>query len=306
MTSADNQDIRRSRTTPGRADIRLVIAGTIGVVAGLVVVLVRDPPPPHLTPGPLVYLAGLLSIVAVLVALLALPAYVFRGRRGDWRGFTVWIGKGLLVLTGLLAVGLARDFLRERPSARIESLKSGDMTISAFMRAERAANPARFDAQILDVHERILKRSFPGLRNVALSGVIASNAWMRTHATFATAPGVPNDSVSTKGHLVIYYHPAGMAVLAAACSAEDEDCQPLGGLLTTADDALRTRLASSDVEGVLPDSGSCSTQAVPTPNRDRQTTVRVCAYPPVIQLTFGRIERTETIDSLVSMRTQRQ
>jgi hypothetical protein len=124
---------------------------------------------------------------------------------------------------------------------------------------------------------------------------------MRAHITYASTPDVEEKSVRTTGHIVIYYHPSGMAVLGAVCSA-DSTCQPLAGLLSAAEQALRGRLGSSDLEGVLPESKACSIEAVELPNTDHHSEVRVCAYGSDVQLTLTRLGAAATIESLVAER----
>ncbi len=299
MTATANRTERTSRTFPRSADFRLLIVGTVG----LLVALFADPVPRRVAPSPLVYSVGMLVVTVVLAAVVALPAFLLRGRRGDWRGFTVWLGKGLLILTSLVLVGHVRRAMSDSPPTLVESLKAGRLSIERFLRAERAAAPAMFDRRFLMGHESALRASLPGLSNVALAEVTDSDAWMRAHLTYAALPEAQEKSVRTTGHIVIYYHPAGMAVLGAVCSAADNACKPLAGLLTAAEQALRARLDSSDLEGVLPESKACSTEAVQLRNTDHQSEVRVCAYGSDLQLTLTRLGSGATIESLVAERT---
>jgi hypothetical protein len=248
----------------------------------------------------------MLLVIVGLAAVIALPAFLLRGRRGDWRGFTVWLGKGLLVLTSLVLVGQIRRAMNDSPPTLVESLKDGRLTIDRFLRAERAAAPGMFDQRFLMRHDSALRASLPGLSNVALAEVTDSDAWMRAHMTYAAAPDEQEKSARTTGHIVVYYHPAGMAVLGAVCSADDSDCPLLAGLLTAAEQALRGRLGSSDLEGVLPKSKTCSTEAVQLPNTERYSDVRICAYGSALQLTLTRLGSAATIESLVAERTARQ
>jgi hypothetical protein len=176
--------------------------------------------------------------------------------------------------------------------------------IDRFLRAERAAAPALFDQRLLMKHQGTLRASLPGLSNVALAEVTDADAWMRAHITYDAAPDVQEKSVRTTGQLVIYYHSSGMAVLGAVCSADDNACQRLGGLLTDAEQALRRRLGSSDLGGVLSES-DCSTEAIQLPNIDQYSDVRVCAYGSGIRLTLTRLGSAATIESLVAERRAR-
>jgi hypothetical protein len=248
----------------------------------------------------------MLLVIAVLAAVVALPAFLLRGRRGDWRGFTVWVGKGLLILTSLLLVGHVRRAMSDSPPTLVESLQAGRLTIDRFLRAERAAAPALFDQRLLTRHENALRASLPGLSNVALAEVNEADAWMRAHMTYAAASAVQDKSARTTGHIVIYYHSAGMAVLGAVCSADANDCQPLADLLTAAERTLRGRLGSSDLVAVLPESEACSTEAVQLPNTGRYSDVRICAYGSGVQLTLTRLGSAATIESLVAERTAHQ
>lgn len=192
------------------------------------------------------------------------------------------------------------------PPTLVESLKAGRLTIDRFLRAERAAAPAMFDQRLLMRHDSALRASHPGLSNVALAEVTEADAWMRAHMTYGAASDVQEKSVRTTGHIVIYYHSAGMAVLGAVCSADDNACQPLAGLLTAAEQALRRRLGSSALDGVLPESEACSTEAIRLPNTDQYSDVRFCAYGSAIQLTLTRLGSAATIESLVAERAARQ
>ena len=301
MTATANPPERTSRTAPRIADFRLLIVGAVGLLVAIVAV----PVPRRVAPGLLVYWVGVLFVFVVFAAMVVLPAFLLRGRRGDWQGFTVWVGKGLLILTSLVLVGHVRRAMNDSPPALVESLKAGRLTIDRFLRAERAAAPAMFDQRLLMRHESALRASVPGLSNVALVEVTDSDAWIRAHMTYAAAPDVQEKSVRTTGHIVIYYHSAGMAALGAVCSADDSDCQPFASLLTTAEQALRGRLGSSDLVGVLPESEACSTEAAPLPNTDRYSDVHVCAYGSGIQLTLTRLGTAATIESLVAERTVR-
>jgi hypothetical protein len=248
----------------------------------------------------------MLIVIVALAALVALPAFLLRGRRGDWQGFTIFVGKGLLVLTSLLFIGHVRRAMNDSPPTLLESLKAGRLTIDRFLRAERAAAPAMFDQRLLMKYESGLRVSLPGVSNVALAEVTDADAWMRAHMTYGAAPDGPKKSVRTTGHVVIYYHPAGMVVLGSVCSADDNICQPVAGLLTAAEQALRRRLTSSDLDGVLPESEACSTEATRLPNTDQYLDVRHCAYGSAIHLTLTRLGSAATIESLVAERTARQ
>jgi hypothetical protein len=108
--SAVDSPVRPARTKPRGADIRLLIVGAVGLFAAYAI----DPEPRRVLP-PLIYWVAVPIMIVALAGILAVPAFLLRGIRGDWSGFTRWIGKGLLVLTGLLLAGNVRRAMSEPP-----------------------------------------------------------------------------------------------------------------------------------------------------------------------------------------------
>jgi len=252
-----------------------------------------------------VFVVALLTIFGLLAIVLAVPAYALRGRRGDWRGFTIWCGKGLLVATSLLIVGQFSRVRHEQPSGLVRSLQEGRLTIPAFLRAERATAPATFDRRLVDAQGRALRELALDVSGLALSGITENDRWIRAHMTYRIAPSAENGDVGLNGHLILYYHPAGMAALGAVCSDERTSCARLEGLLANSEQSLRLRLGAADLDGVLPESEQCSVEAVQLPDIDQGQTVRVCPYDPGVQLTLTRVDATATIAGLVAERIGR-
>ena len=66
---------------------------------------------------------------AIGVVVAAGVALVFRGIRGDWRGFTIWCGKIWLALAVLFVFARIRDkYRQDRPSSLIAALPAGEIT----------------------------------------------------------------------------------------------------------------------------------------------------------------------------------
>jgi hypothetical protein len=298
MTATGNPVDRPAITSPRPADIRLVIAGAVAHVAVLFAGFIPEPTPF----GQFGYLVAVVFGTLLVSAVLAVPAYLLRGRRGDWRGFTVWMGKGLLVLAGFAAVGVARRTVHDSTPPLLASLKTGEVSIHGFLRAERAAAPALFDQRLLTRHGQALKQFVPGISDVSLAGVTDNDDWVRAHITYAAT--LEKSATSAKAHMVVYYHASGMAAIGAMCPP-DEDCQPLEGLLNTAEQGLRTHLRESGLHDVLPQSGACSIEAFQPAHSPRRTDVRACAYDSGIQLTLTRLGAADTIDALIAERTPR-
>jgi hypothetical protein len=289
----------RRRSTPSSTEIGFAAVGAAALLAGSFTM-------------PLIPARGLTDRATVMLLtfavgslLAAVPALLFRGARGDWKGCVVWYGRGLIVLAILLPLGAARRGARERPSALLESLRSGQITIDRFVRAERAAAPGMFDQRILTNHERALRRSFPDgtFSHVRLAGVTDGAGWLRAHITYQGAFSVQGESVRTRGQLVIYYHPAGTAVVGAACTADDDRCDALESQLAAAEPALRARFGAADLDGVLPPAADCSVETIAVSNGEQASEVRACVYAPGLQLTLTRLDAAETIASLIAERS---
>ena len=172
-------------------------------------------------------LASLFTLAAGGV-LAALPALLLRGVHGDWKGFMLWYGRGLIALALVLASGVVHRGLTEPPSSLLESLRNGQITIDRFVRAERAAAPGMFDQRLLATHERALRQSFPDgtFSDVSLVRVTDGAGWLRAHMTYQARLNVQGESVSTRGQMVVYYHRAGTAVIGAACTADERGVPP--------------------------------------------------------------------------------
>lgn len=211
---------------------------------------------------------------------------------------------GLAVFAGIAIVGYVRDLPRQRPSGLLQSLQARQITIDRFVRAERAAAPGMFDARLLNNNRRALAQSFPDatFSDVSLVRVTDGDGWMRALLEYQGLLNIQGESVATHGQMAIYYHPAGMAVVGAACTAEASECRKIDAVLNEAERNLRARLGAADLERVLPESAQCATESVPVPDSDRQSQVRVCVYEPGMQLSFTRFDAAATIASLVAER----
>jgi len=247
--------------------------------------------------------ASLFTLAAGSV-LAMVPALLFRGVLGDWKGCVLWYGRGLIVLALVLASGLVHRGVSEPPSSLLESLRTGQITIDRFIRAERAAAPGMFDQRLLTTHERALRQSFPDgtFSDVSVVRVTDGAGWLRAHMSYQAQLHVQNEPVSTSGQMVIYYHRAGTAVIGAACTAEERDCRRIEPLLAAAEQALRTRFDAADLDGVLPESRDCTVEAIAVPNTEHESRVRACVYAPGIQLTLTRLDREDTTASLIAER----
>ena len=107
----------------------------------------------------------------------------------------------------------------------------------------------------------------------------------------------------TRGQMVIYYHPAGTAVVGAACTADDDRCDALESLLATAERSLRGRFGAADLDGVLPPAPDCSVETIAVASGEQESEVRACVYAPGLQLTLTRLDAAETIASLIAERS---
>jgi hypothetical protein len=287
---------RRPRS-PSSADAAFAAIGGLALLASAFAL-----PIPH--PDLAARTAFRLLMFGVGLVLAAAVALVFRGFRGDWRGFTIWCGRIWLALAALFVASRVRDFPGERPSTLIAALGEGQITIDRFVRAERAAAPGLFDERLLRNNERALRESFPDgkFANVSVAEVTDGPDWMRVRMTYQGTFNVRGASVNSAAQIVLYYHRAGMAVITAACTTAPRDCAQIEPLLAAAETSLRARFAAPDLDGVLPESRQCSVQALDLPNSDEQSRVRACVYAPGIQLTLTRVDADATIRSLIAER----
>ena len=288
---------RRPRTRPSSADVAFAAIGGLALLASAFAL-----PIPH--PDAAARTVFRLLMFAVGVVLAATAALVFRGFRGDWRGFTIWCGKIWLALAVLFVASRLRDLPGDRPSALIAALGERQITIDRFVRAERAAAPGLFDQRLLRNNERALRESFPDgeFENVSIADVTDGPDWMRVHMTYQGTFKVQGESVTSAAQIVLYYHRVGMVVITAACTTQPRDCAQIEPLLATAETSLRARFAASDLDGVLPESRKCSIETLDLPNSDEDSRVRACVYAPGIQLTLTRVDADTTIRSLIAER----
>ena len=104
--------------------------------------------------------------------------------------------------------------------------------------------------------------------------------WMRVHMTYQGMFTVQGESVTSAAQIVLYYHRAGTAVIAAACTTEPRDCAQIEPLLASAERSLRARFAATDLDGVLPASQQCSVETLGTaesPGRFPRARLRLLA-----------------------------
>ena len=140
------------------------------------------------------------------------------------------------------------------------------------------------------------------LSDLSLVGVTDGDGWMRVHMTYDAVFDPVGAAIATKGHIVLYYHSRGSAIVGGVCVVT-EGCTSADALVATADQALRRRLNSEDLDHILPESADCSTEPVKVPNTTRETQLRTCAYDQGIQLTFTRLDGPTTVESLIAERT---
>lgn len=245
-----------------------------------------------------------LTIFALSLGVVALPGLLLRGTRGDWKGVVLWLGKGQIVVAALFVAAYFRD-IEKSPSSLITALRAGRITIDRFVRAERAAAPGMFDQRLLRNNERGLRESLPDgtISGLSVDSVTEGQDWMRVHMTYQGVFTVQGESVTSAAQIVMYYHRAGTAVIAAACTTEPRDCAQIEPLLAAAERSLRTRFAATDLEGVLPASRQCSVETVDLPNRQTESRLLACVYSPGIQLTLSRVDADATIRSLIAERS---
>ena len=277
--------------SPRRRDIRLLAAGAICFVVSMLMASAR------VASGP-AHVAGFVMGSLLAAGLLALPAYVFRGRKGDWRSFTIWYGKALLVLSGMSFAGYLRTVPPRAPSLD-DALTTRRITIDGYMRAQRAAAPLKFELDFVRVYERALRDSAPGasFSNIALAGIAEGHGWLRGGLTYNAVLTDDGEDVPARGTLVIYFHAKGLAVVRGLCSGADDGCEDLDTLLSAAEATLRTRLHDETVEDVLPEPGLCTTDATDA-DPSNQSMIRTCVYDRGIELNFTRLEADRAISSL--------
>jgi hypothetical protein len=287
----------RRRSAPGAAENGFAAIGLLALLGASFAI-------PVPAEGVEVRAIASLFTLAAGGVLAALPALLFRGVHGDWKGFMLFYGRGLIALALVLASGVVHRGLTEPPSSLLESLRNGQITIDRFVRAERAAAPGMFDQRLLATHERALRQSFPDgtFSDVSLVRVTDGAGWLRAHMTYQALLNVHGESVSTSGQMVVYYHRTGAAVIGAACTADERECRQIEPLLAAAEHSLRTRFDAGDLDGVLPASRECSVETIAVPNSEQESRVRACVYAPGIQLTLTRLDGAATIASLLAAR----
>ena len=289
---------RRPRSRPSSVEFAFLAIAVVACLAATLTLPVGDADPTFR----LLFRLALFAISFLAVGLLAL---LFRGTRGDWRGFTVWCAKGLLAFAALFVIGHIRGIEQSESSSLVTALRSGQITIDRFVRAERAAAPGLFDQRLLRNNERALRESFPNgdFSDVSMVNVTDGSGWMRVHmryrGVFTLQSGAP---IHSNAEIVLYYHRGGMAVITAACTADPSHCGPVEPLLANAERSLRGRFGAPDLDGVLPASAQCSVETIRRPGSQRESRVRACLYSPGIQLTLTRFDAESTIGSLVSER----
>ena len=215
----------------------------------------------------------------------------------------VRIVTGLAIVTAVAVAGIV---LRRPPppaSALVQALRAGRITIDAFLRAERAAAPRLFDARFLTQRERGLRSSGVNVSNLELINVTDGSWWVRTRIGFAAPVPKQPDAGTARWRQVVYYHTRGAAVLGSICSQAATDCAGLNGILDTADQNLRDRVAAGDLDYVLPENGSCTTESMPVPGGSDYSRVRACYYGPGRVLTLMRLDSASTITDLLADRT---
>jgi hypothetical protein len=298
MTTDPSLVRRRPRTRPSSVEFAFV---AIAVVACLLATLTL----PVADADPIFRLLFRLALFTLSVAATAFFALLCRGTRGDWRGFTAWCAKGLLAFAALFVVAHIRGIERSESSSLLTALRSGQITIDRFVRAERAAAPGLFDQRLLRNNERALRESFPNgdFSDVSMVDVSDGSGWMRLHMRYRgvfTVQGAA--SIHSNAEIVLYYHRTGMAVITAACTADPSQCGQVEPLLTAAEQSLRARFEAADLDRVLPPSPQCSVETISRPGFDHESRVRACVYSPGIQLTLTRFDAESTIESLLSER----
>jgi hypothetical protein len=245
-----------------------------------------------------------MAIFVLGLGAVALAALLLRGTRGDWKGVILWLGKGQLALAALFVAVYFRD-LQSSPSSLLTALRTGRITIDRFVRAERAAAPGMFDQRLLRNNERGLRESLPDgtISGLSVDNVTEGQDWMRVHMTYQGLFTVRGEPVTSVAQIVMYYHRAGTAVIAAACTTAPRDCAQIEPLLASAERSLRARFAATDLDGVLPASRQCSVETVDLPNRQTESRLLACVYSPGIQLTLSRVDADATIRSLIAERS---
>lgn len=285
-------DSARPHTTPEGRDIRLLVMGVFlfaGAMLNAGLPQIKGPS----------HAIGLVVVLVIFLALLALPAHTLRGRKGDWRRFTIWYGKTLLALAGMSIAGQLQRMEQGQSSLDV-ALQTGRITIDGYMRAQRAAAPVKFESDFIRNYEQALKAAEPEVTfsNITLAGVTEGDGWLRTLLTYDAVPAEDDHTVKTSGRIAVYYHARGMAIVKGWCAVAEEGCAEIDTLMATAEGALRLHLNGSGVDGVLPEPGLCSTDAIDGDQAADDSLSRTCSYDQGVELTFARVAAAATIDGL--------
>jgi hypothetical protein len=283
------------RTLPSVVDLARIV---FGLAIFLFVSFTGTTPPPGYTSVPY----GMLAVAAVILfaIVLGVPAYLLRGRRGDWRGFARFCGNGLLIFAGMALAGLVLRGRPPRAPALVDSLRTGTITIDGFLRAQRAAAPRAFDLKFVGQRTRDLRASGLDPKNVELLEVTDGSWWMRTKLGFMTPLPQQPGTEPARWRQIVFYHARGAAVLVSICSKPATDCSGLDRTLDTADRNLRERVAAGDLDYVLPEDGYCTIETVNAQGVPGQARVRACNYGPGLVMTFMRLDSATTIADLAS------
>ena len=103
------------------------------------------------------------------------------------------------------------------------------------------------------------------------------------------------------GKQLFYYHADGVAVIESACFIELLECSGMQQLISTAEEALLSKLNSSQLGGILPD-GKCASESVPLLSQQRSASIMVCQYTDseAASLTLARSTLDETRTAMQS------
>lgn len=147
----------------------------------------------------------------------AAPAYLARGRRGDWNGFVQWLTKGAAVLLALVSLGIVRQQMRdvrdgvERPETRhsLDDVKAGRVELHTFLSEVRNANPIDFDTDFVKFAPALLQQAyrsvFPDLdiTDVKPPKVNSSTDYFRLFIQYSGAATVEGAKQSFDGELIV-------------------------------------------------------------------------------------------------------
>ena len=240
----------------------------------------------------------------------AAPAYLARGRRGDWNGFVQWMTKGAAVLLALVSLGIVRQHMRdgvERPETRhsLDDVKAGRVELHTFLSEVRDANPIDFDTDLVKFAPALLQQAyrsvFPDLdiTDVKPPKVNSSADYFRLAIQYSGAATVEGAKQSFTGELVAFYHVAGIAVIEGWCWQNATDCIRMSERLLQTETSIQRNLHASGAQGILPEGGECAVGASSTP--DYPATAHVCEYEKGITLSFGRRGREEALTHIEAM-----